>query len=485
LVGACGKGPLVTGSPSPGPTTDFEASVPPRVRSPASAGSFYPADAAELEAKIHGFLAGVPRVTQTPVRMVLVPHAGLSFSGHMAASAFRQVDPGFTRVVIVAANHNGRARYDGVSFDPSTHYDMPGFRVKVARQNRDLAKWPDFVDVPEAHTMHMIEIELPFLREVNDKHDFEIIPLVVGRLTRPDADAVAASLEKLVDPKTLVVISVDLSHYYPYDRALALDRPCLDAITRMDADDVATCDTDGTQVLLTMTALAARMALTPKLIGYENSGDVTGDKSRVVGYGAVAFEDRFELGPAEQSGLLDLAKRAVAARAKSTTTVQPDPSLLARYPRLRTRRGAFVTLRKNGALRGCIGTLVPTEPLASDVAANAARATSEDPRFSPVQPDELPSLRLSISVLEPARPMPPEPPDQLLQKLGRGHPGVVLSFNGRRSTYLPEVWDEIPEPETFLTTLCRKQGSPSSCWREPAARYETYGSQYFGEPGAK
>ena len=304
----------------------------------------------------------------------------------------------------------------------------------------------------------------------------------MGRLSRPDIDTFAASLEKLVDAKTLVVISVDLSHYYPYDRALALDRPCLDAITRMDAEDVATCDTDGTQVLLTMTALAARLALSPTSSATKTRAmsPATSPASWVT----ALLRSTVRPGPAEQSGLLDLAKRAVAARAKSQTTVQPNPSLLARYPRLRTRRGLRhppqerrpARLHRNPCRDRAVGLGCSGQCGARNV---------RGPTLFPVQPDELPSLRLSISVLEPARPMPPEPPDQLLQKLGRGHPGVVLSFNGRRSTYLPEVWDEIPEPETFLTTLCRKQGSPSSCWREPAARYETYGSQYFGEPGAK
>ncbi|MBI2896942.1 MAG: AmmeMemoRadiSam system protein B [Deltaproteobacteria bacterium] len=457
-----------------------------RVRRSTAAGSFYPGTPEAVRAGVAELFSGVQRSAGAPVRVLLAPHAGWEFSGRVAATAFRQVERGFDRVVIIAANHDGNTRFDGVSVDRATHYEVPGFEVAVAPEAARLLELPGFREVPAAHAMHMIEVELPLLAEVLGR-SFEIVPMIVGRLTRPETRSVADELARLAEgargKKTLFVFSVDLSHYYTYDEALALDRPCLDALSRMDADDVARCDTDGTQVLLVMTELAARLGLTPRLLDYRNSGDVTGDRSRVVGYGAMVFEDRLDLGSGEEQALLELARSAIDAKIRDGRDVEVPRALTSRFPRLGTQRGAFVTLKKSGELRGCIGSLAATEPLAEDVAHNAVSAALEDPRFPPVRPDELAKITLSISVLEQPRALDTGglAPEALLARLGSRRPGVILSYLGRRSTFLPEVWEELPDPGVFLAHLCRKQGSPEGCWRERGARFETYGSEHFSE----
>ncbi len=370
-----------------------KASPPPvpesrRVRPPAAAGQFYPADPGELQAEVRGFMERATRTAAVPVPMVLTPHAGLRFSGQVAAWAFKQLSPGFNRAVIVAGNHNSDAHYAGVSCDRSTHYEMPGLEVKVAAANADLVSRPGFTDVPAAHTMHMIEIELPFLDAVNGA-PFEIVPLVIGSLSRGETRSVASELAKFADGKTVFVFSIDLSHYYPYDEAVALDKPCLSALERMDANDIARCTTDATQALLVMTELAAMLNLTPRLVTYANSGDVTGDHSRVVGYGAMVYEDRYDLGAAERGELLRLARQAMESHVRDGRDVQATPELMARFPRLAAVRGAFVTLKEHGELRGCVGTLYAHRPLAEDVVENAVNAAVRDGRFPPVSTPEL------------------------------------------------------------------------------------------------
>jgi hypothetical protein len=310
---------------------------------------------------------------------------------------------------------------------------------------------------------------------------------VVGRLDRAGARALAAELASLADGKTVFVFSVDLSHFYPYEEAIALDKPCLDAIVRGNADDVATCTTDATQVLLTMLELAGRLALTPRLLAYQNSGDTPriGDKARVVGYGALVWEERFELGAEEREALLVLARRALEAEVREHREIGVPAELSARYPRLSTKRGAFVTLREDGALRGCIGTLEAHQPLAEDVVRNAIHAAVHDPRFSPVKVEELPKIHLDISVLDAPRPLAGVTGDALVKYLGEKKPGLIIEYKGHRSTFLPSVWEELPDATGFLGHLCRKQSSPERCWAEPEARFETYGSQLFGEQEGK
>ncbi len=452
-----------------------------RVRAPTVAGRFYPGDPKELHAAVQELVAAAPKVATARVKAVLVPHAGYVFSGAVAAASFRQLSPGFTRAVIVAGNHTSGLDYRGAAVDRATHYAVPGLEVEVAPVEAQLLSKPGFTEAPEAHSKHIIEVELPFLREANQGKPFQIVPLVVGALDRSEAGRLASELARLDDGRTVFVFSVDLSHYHPYDVAVSRDRACLAALARADAEAVEGCDTDATQVLLAMTELGARLALTPRLVTYANSGDASGDKSRVVGYGALVYEDRFELFPDESAALTGLARRALAAAVRGERPAKAPPELAARFPRLFAERGAFVTLREAGALRGCIGTLEAHQPLAEDVIQNAANAALHDARFEPVRPEELGQLSLSISVLDKPRPLAALAPESLLAQLGETKPGIILEYERRRSTFLPEVWQELPEPAEFLAQLCRKQGSPPECWRSPVARYQAYGSQHLAE----
>ncbi|MBI5496157.1 MAG: AmmeMemoRadiSam system protein B [Deltaproteobacteria bacterium] len=479
---AWGAAVVVLACTRAGPVSPDAAAAPARrvVRAPTVAGTFYPAEPDRLRAAAADFLASSSRVIGAPARVVLVPHAGYVYSGRVAAAALRQVEPGFERVVVIAANHNGAADFAGVSVDTATHYAWPGGEVRVSPSAAALVGKGPFVDVPAAHTMHMVEVALPLL-QVHNGRPFELIPLIVGRLARRDTAVLAAALRTLATPGTLFVFSVDLSHYHPYDDAVARDRACLDALVRMNADDVAHCDTDGTHVLLVMTELAALLELTPRLITYANSGDVSGDRTRVVGYGAVAYEDVFELGSDEQAALLTVARRAVEEKVRAGTDLVVPGALAARYPRLGRPRGAFVTLKQRGQLRGCIGSLVAAGPLVDVVARNAINAAVNDRRFPPVGKDELGGVDLSISVLEEPRPLVLPPGETVPALLQRTRPGLIIELGERRSTFLPEVWEDMPAAGDFLAQLCRKQGSPEACWNDPGARLSTYRAQHFAE----
>lgn len=482
LATACapsGRAPQAAaqGAPPAAPAKKF--------REAAAAGHFYPDEPGALAREVQGFLGRATRVAEGQVTMVLVPHAGLQFSGQVAADAFKQLTPGFDRVVIVAANHTSGAHYDGLAVDgvsgSPTHYRVPGLEVPIAPAALGLRGKPGFVNAPAVHGMHMVEIELPFLQQVNGR-PFALLPIVAGGLDLAGVGAAAAELATLATPTTRFVFSVDLSHGQPYDEAVRRDRACLDALSRADVAGVIECDTDGTQVLLLMNALAARLAFTPRQITYANSGDTGGDRRRVVGYGALIYEDRLTLTADEGGALVKLARAAVEARVREARPPAVPQSLLVRWPRLGARRGAFVTLRQRGQLRGCIGTLDPHRPLADDVVANAVAAAVKDPRFPPVGAGELAAIDLSISVLEAPRALEGlAEPAALLDRLGQTRPGLIIELGGRRSTFLPEVWEELPQPGAFLAGLCAKQGAPPDCWRDARARLLAYGSQHFSE----
>lgn len=454
---------------------------PPEVRvvRPAhAAGKFYTADAAQLRTAVRGHLDSGRPIPSAEVRMVLVPHAGYFYSGKVAAAAFRQLWPDFERVVILAANHRGDARYAGVSVCTATHYAIPGAEVKVAPVAKGLLKKPLFVDVPAAHTMHMIEIELPFLEAIAKK-PYTIVPLVTGRLGAAEIRSLVDELARLADDRTVFVISVDLSHFFPYDQAVALDRSCLGALEDVDLDGIARCTTDGTPLLVVMAELALQEGWIPRLVTYANSAEASGDKTRVVGYGAMIYEVPFDLNAGERRALLQLARTTVEEQVLRGQRAAVPPELVKRLPRLAVPRAAFVTLRNAGRLRGCMGSFQPSQALAEEVRDRAIMAATGDRRFRPIQGYELGSLEISISVLD--KPLPVRKPmgEGLLAEFREERPGLILDFERRRSTFLPKVWDQIPEPTEFLRRLCQKQGSPQACFRDARARLKAYRTQDF------
>jgi AmmeMemoRadiSam system protein A len=218
--------------------------------------------------------------------------------------------------------------------------------------------------------------------------------------------------------------------------------------------------------------VASARGLVPRLEDLRNSGDTAGDRDRVVGYAAVSFiepeaatrqiEDR-EHGQV----LLAHARHAIESALGMEATPPPEAGIL-------DRAGAtFVTLRRNGALRGCIGTLDADRTLREDVALNARRAAFRDPRFDPLQPDELDGLTVEVSLLSAPEPIDCTSEAELLSRLDPARDGVVIEYQGKRATFLPQVWEQIPDPREFLRHLKRKAGLPDEFWSEElrVARY--------------
>jgi AmmeMemoRadiSam system protein A len=193
-------------------------------------------------------------------------------------------------------------------------------------------------------------------------------------------------------------------------------------------------------------------------------------------------ESTEKLTPEEQSILLRLAREALVAGICG----KPLPPLaLDELPeRLRQPGSSFVTLTKQGDLRGCIGSLEPSIPLAEDVRVHAIAAALEDYRFPPVTEDELPLIEIEISRLTPMRPLEYTFSEDLLTKLRPGIHGVVIADGARRGTFLPQVWAKVPEPEIFLSMLCNKIGLPGDTWRKKKMSVFVYEVEEFHEePG--
>ncbi|WP_457633411.1 AmmeMemoRadiSam system protein A [Oceanithermus desulfurans] len=178
----------------------------------------------------------------------------------------------------------------------------------------------------------------------------------------------------------------------------------------------------------------------------------------------------------EKRALLDVAESAIENALNGGPLAPPA---LADLPRRLARPGAsFVTLTQGGRLRGCIGSLEPQRPLAEDTHHNALAAAFRDPRFPPLSPSEWPGTEVEVSVLSPPKPLLYQNLDDLLRKLTPGM-GLVLEHPRGRATYLPQVWEQLPDPELFLTSLARKAGLSPAVYTDPATRLLHYSVDKF------
>jgi AmmeMemoRadiSam system protein A len=280
-----------------------------------------------------------------------------------------------------------------------------------------------------------------------------------------------------LDNKTLIVASTDLSHYHPYDDAVELDNECINSTIALDLDKAEECEMCGYFPVLVTMRISKKLNWSTEFLKYANSGDVTGDKSGVVGYAAIAFytngEDGnpdSELTEEQKRYLLGLARDTIELHVGEGKTLKPETD----DPELKKNKGVFVTLEKNGQLRGCIGHIEAIQPLYLDVRDNAINAAVHDPRFSPVKEDELDDIEIEVSVLTTPELIEAGSPEEYLEKIQAGVDGIIIDYKGRGATYLPQVWDVLPEKEQFLSNLCEKAFLPANCWREKDIKIYRY-----------
>lgn len=185
------------------------------------------------------------------------------------------------------------------------------------------------------------------------------------------------------------------------------------------------------------------------------------------------------LSDSERQILLRLARQSIELAVNRKPL--PELDLSSYSSRLQEEGASFVTLTEKGELRGCIGTLEPYQPLVQDVCEHAIAAALEDYRFPPVQPWEVPLLKIEVSVLTLPEPLLYESPEELLSRLRKGVDGVILRDGIRRATFLPQVWDKVPDAAEFLSHLCVKMGARPDLWKHKPLQVFTYQVEEFRE----
>lgn len=499
-----------------------------KVRRPVVAGAagrgFYSSDPDELRRQIVGFLdaAKPPKVEGRPIAYI-VPHAGYVFSGGVAAHAYKTLEGwSFGTVVIIGPSHHFPVA--GAALSSADVWRTPLGDVPVDRRLRDaLAEQGGPFSVQDlGHVQeHSVEVQLPFLQVV--LKDFRILPAVMTDFSPSNCRAVGERLARALKGKSVLVIaSSDLSHYPAYEDAKKVDGAILDAVRKFDPKALFAADKallakgvgnlDCTMcglgpVAAVMTAAKGLGADAVQVLKHANSGDVEPAlRGRCVGYGAVAFvrtgvagagqakmPGSHERGTSDDAGatpergagaepqpftraqqrkMLETARRSIREYIVSGKRIEVDHD----DPALANKSGVFVTLKKRGELRGCIGSILPRQPLIEAVRDMAIAAATEDWRFPRVQPGELDDISIEISVLSYPRKV------HSAEEIVVGKHGVIVKQGGRSGVFLPQV---APEQgwtrEEMLDRLClEKAGLARDAWRRGADLY-VFTAFVFGE----
>jgi AmmeMemoRadiSam system protein B/AmmeMemoRadiSam system protein A len=478
------------------------------VRNPAVAGQFYTGDPGALRAEIVRYLdrAETGDIPGEVVALVS-PHAGYMYSGQVAAYGYRLVrGKQYDVVVVISPSHV--ESFDFNSVFPGNAYRTPLGDIPVDHELvRELAGASGSIRADmRGHAFtgfrgeHALEVQLPFLQVALDT--FTLVPIVMGNQRLENVTALGEALgECLKHRNALIVASTDLSHFHNGQAAGQLDGIFIDLLDNLDPKGLYTALSSGKTeacgggpTVAAMIAARKLGARSCRVLRYADSGDVTGDKSNVVGYVSAVMlsepsaekrqehNDSSRKAPPPPPGsdlsmedkifLLTLARAVITAKcAGEEAAVEPSES-----PVMKELRGGFVTLKKEGQLRGCIGYIEAIKPLAVTIEEMAQAAAFNDYRFSPVEAAEVPDLEIEISVLSPITAI--DDPETI----SVGRHGIIITRGPNRGLLLPQVatewnWDR----ETFLEQTCVKAGLPRDAWKQGGTKIEVFSAEVFSE----
>jgi len=421
----------------------------PTSRPCAAAGSFYSEDKNKLSAQVKNLLQEATLYPDEEVQALIVPHAGYLFSAPIAATAYKTLHKRYKNIFLIGSSHH--VSFNGASLYNLGNYQTPLGEVKVNQEIvSKLLRYSNlFTYRPNAHDKeHTLEVQLPFLQTIYEK-DLTIVPIIMATSELRTIIEISEVLKPYMNDENLFVISTDLSHYPAYEDAQRVDHLTLEALCKNSPQAFinAILENENLQIenlqtsacgwssLLLLLYMTHHRDLVIESLQYKNSGDTHyGDKDRVVGYGAMRVYKKsvsFILTPKEKKKLLQVARDALNEATINNKRIEIDESSMP--SKFKEHLGAFVTLNKEGALRGCIGTFEPTKSLLNVIIDMAISAAQNDTRFMQVTQAELESIEIEISVLTPRKRV------YSLDEIVLGRDGIYIKKGFHSGTFLPHV----------------------------------------------
>jgi AmmeMemoRadiSam system protein B/AmmeMemoRadiSam system protein A len=467
------------------------------------AGRWYNADRVRLAAEIDDYLKNVPPGPGLQAWALILPHAGLAWSGQTGAYGIKAVVASgqkIRRVIVIGPSHHVYFKNRASVPDGFSHYRTPLGEMPLDRELIDeLRATPYFATEPGADfPEHSVQVMLPMLQRALG--DFRLVPIVLGVLDQGAVRAIAGILQPHLDKETLLVVSTDFTHYgagFDYrpftedieENLKKLDMGAFHLIEARDLTGFAGYIDRTGATICGQVPLMVLLALMPEdarvqLLRYDTSGRLTGDFSSSVSYlsaavsgerPAAAGGPQDTLSRQDRAGLLALARATVKFTLEKGRKPSPAELGVEITPGMERVMGAFVTLKIKGQLRGCIGEITPVRPLYQAVMARAVDAALHDPRFRPVERQEFEALEFEISALTPSHPV------ASYRDIVLGRDGMVLHKNGHSAVFLPQV---APEQgwtlEQTLSELAVKAGLGPNDWRQGAS-FDVFQAIVFGE----
>ncbi len=444
-------------------------------RLPAVSGTFYPDTKEKLLWMLSDFFGACENKNIKNIKAIIAPHAGYVYSGQIAANAYKQIEDysNIEHIIVIGPSHNEYLTNFGLS--RADEWQTPLGNVEIDKEINDkLSSYDEFSFNDNALSEeHSIEVQIPFLQTIL-KNTWKLTPVIAGSVNDENIKIAASHLAEIIDDKTLLVISTDLSHYNDKDTAKKLDQKCIDSISSLSFDpECEACGEIGIKLLL---EIVKQKNWKSEIIKYGDSGDITGDNSSVVGYVSVIFMKNSSaetLAKADRSFLLSLARNTIDYAFNNGGKLMPiDENTIPKN--LIDKRGVFVTLNKAKMLRGCIGYIEPIEKLYKAIQLNALSASFEDTRFNPLSENELKDVTIEISILT-------VPKETEFKDIRKNIDGVVLRQGNRGATYLPQVWENVTDTDEFFGSLCQKAGLGKDCYKDSETKFSTYQAEVFSE----
>ncbi len=470
------------------------------------AGSWYTANPDQLKKQISEYVKAAGRKKYKNVIALIMPHAGYRYSGAVAAYGIKELIGGkYSRVIIIGSSHY-KAFFNQLSVPDINAYQTPLGQIKLDTDFiNKLKKFPWLISRTEYHSReHSIQIELPYLQYALP--GIKVVPLLAGQLDLPSTRKIARDLLTLIDNKTLVLVSSDFTHYgsrFSYrpfgmdfqteEKIRELDLKAFDFVKKKNLPGFIKFIEKKQATICGRCGIALLTAMLPKnakahLLKYASSAAINGFNGESVSYLAAAITGKWEsaetrkvvsmafLSPETRQKLLLLARKTI----KFHLDKQQRPSFkdlnISLTPDMNKTLGAFVTLHKNGSLRGCIGNY-PRKgvPLYKVVMMMAQAAAFSDPRFRPLSKDEFKDIDIEISVLTQPKPV------KSWKDIILDRDGIILKKGWNRAVFLPQVAPEQDWTlEETLSYLSRKAGLSRNAWKE-GAEFEVFQADVFGE----
>ena len=422
----------------------------PMLRKAVVDGQFYPASATGINAMLETLIEKDRK--KVDAVGALVPHAGYVYSGAVAGAVFSRLEEEDS-YIIIGPNHTGRGKPFAVMAQGLWQTPLGEVEIDAKLAQAVLKEVSPLEEDSFAHQReHSIEVQLPFLQYI--KPDIKLVPIVIAQGDTEDyvkiGKAIAAAVKK-TGKKALVLASGDMTHYEPQATAEAQDKKAIEAILKLDTaeltsrylrDSISMCAYAPVMVMLAAAKeLGARQA---ELVRYRTSGDASGDFSSVVGYAGIIVSG----GGKKRSALVELAWQAVESKVRENKIYRPAKIT----KEMEDQAGVFVSLKKKGRLRGCIGTFLPCQDnIAQEIVVNAISAATADPRFPPVSIDELDELKYSVDVLTPPQKI------EDTKELDVKKYGVIVETDFKKGLLLPDL-EGVDTVEEQLSIAAQKAG---------------------------